>query len=152
MKYAHTFFFPNHNPMNWEREDKVILVDTCPNTLNLPQAIAFWVKILWAFTKPRESANNCPVTMPRTWNRSYTVCHIKEHLQLQEVKGGKGVWMIEIPLEFGWQITGKAERSVKKLRKAPKLRNLAGWRICLPTPDGFSVCPNISEIEGHNFH
>lgn len=29
--------------MNREREDTVILVNMCPNMLNLPQAIAFWV-------------------------------------------------------------------------------------------------------------
>lgn len=48
-----------------------------------------------------ERGNNCRFAIVSAGNRSYTVCQVNQHLQLQEVKGGRGVWMIEIPQEFG---------------------------------------------------
>lgn len=69
--------------------------------LNSPQAIALWVKNSSSAHTARKEGTTALVTTPSTWNRSYTMCQVNERLQLQEVKGGRGVWMIEIPQEFG---------------------------------------------------
>lgn len=67
------FFCPNHTPMSWQGDNTVILVNTCSNMLNLPQAIAWWGKnSLSAHTAQREGTT--ALSVHQTPGTGATLC------------------------------------------------------------------------------